>query len=52
MFVINRITTPIYNYSDVPFINGKYTPGKESFGRLYSNQIQYDEGIGFEFIHY
>ena len=36
--------------SDVPFINGKYTPGKESFYRLYSNQIQYDEGITFESI--
>ena len=52
MFVINRITTPIYNNSDVPFINGKYTHIKNTFNTLLSNHIQYDEGIGFEFIHY
>ena len=52
MFVINRITTQIYNYSDVPFVNGKYSHGEKAFYTLFSNHIQYDEGIGFEFIHY
>ena len=40
------------DYSDAPFTNGMYTHGEEAFFRLYSNHIQYDEGIGFEFIHY
>ena len=40
----------IYNYSDVPFINGKYTHGEDAFFRLYSNPIQYDEGILFHSI--
>ena len=31
--------------SDVPFINGKYTHSKDAFYRLYSNHIQYDEGM-------
>ena len=33
------------DYLDVPFINGKYTHGKNAFYRLYSNHIQYDDGI-------
>ena len=33
--------------SDVPFINGKYTHGKYAFCRLYSNHIQYNEGMIF-----
>ena len=45
MFVINRITTQIYNYSDVPFINGEYIHGEKTFYTLFSNHIQYDEGI-------
>ena len=36
------------NYdSDVPFINGMYTHGKNAFFRLYSNHIQYDDSIPF-----
>ena len=35
------------DYSDVPFINGKYTHGEQAFFRLYSNHIQYDEGMKF-----
>ena len=31
----------INDYSDVPFINGKYTHGEDTFYRLYSNHIQY-----------
>ena len=33
------------DYSDVPFINGKYTHGEDAFYRLYSSHIQYDEGM-------
>ena len=35
----------INDYSDAPFINGKYTHGEYVFNRLYSNNIQYDDGI-------
>ena len=35
----------INDYSDVPLINGMYTHGKDAFFRLYSNHIQYDEGM-------
>ena len=40
----------IYDYSDVPFINGKYTHGEDVFYRLYSNHIQYDDSIAFHSI--
>ena len=33
------------DYSDAPFTNGMYTHGKYAFYRLYSNHIQYDEGM-------
>ena len=49
---IESIYMRINYHSDVPFINGKYTHGKDAFYRLYLNHIQYDEGIGFEFIHH
>ena len=42
---IESMFMSINNYSDVPFINGKYTHGKNAFYRLYSNHIQYDEGM-------
>ena len=35
----------INDYSDIPFDNGKYTHGKNVFFRLYSNHIQYNEGM-------
>ena len=35
----------ISDYSDVPFINGEYTHGKDTFFRLYSSHVQYDEGM-------
>ena len=37
----------INDYSDVPFVNGKYTHSIEAFFRLYSNHIQYDDSISF-----
>ena len=40
----------IHDYSDVPFINGKYTHGEDAFYRLYSSHIQYDESISFHSI--
>ena len=44
---IESIYMYIYDYSDVPFINGKYTHGKNAFFRLYSNYIQYNKGMIF-----
>ena len=40
----------ISDYSDVPFINGKYTHDEQAFVRLYSNHIQYDDSIPFHSI--
>ena len=44
---IDSIFMSINDYSDAPFINGKYAHGRYAFNRLYSNHIQYDESISF-----
>ena len=37
----------IHDYLDIPFIDGEYTHGADTFNRLYSNHIQYDDSISF-----
>ena len=37
-------------YSDVPFTNGKYIHGTNTFFNLYSKHIQFDESISFHSI--
>ena len=40
----------ISDYSDVPFVNGKYIHGIEAFFVLTNIHIQYDESISFHSI--